>query len=196
MELLQTTRNERIGLVLLLGFTLVGGLLLYATSGGGATFGNIFTSMVAYGDQTPAPDVEAQLEPFKQPLGLYVLFGMIAAGMAMLAFSTTAAYIALRKRVPRTWALFLMVMGAVLMVISIGGVQLEAQITGLPIPADNAARAGLLVAIDRLEGIGIVGGVLVAVALGMLIYALVWGKRSPANTEELPAVAPNPYLGG
>src|SRR5262249_10898788 len=104
-------RDERIGLTLLIVFLLFSGLLCIVTTNGGQAVGNIFANIASYPDpQNPA--TEAQFETIKQGFSnSYWVIGTVAALTAFLSLIAIAVYILIRRRVPRTWSLFLVLTG-------------------------------------------------------------------------------------
>ncbi len=173
------TRDERLGLGLLVAFLLVAGVLFSAATNGGRAVTNIVANLIAYPDDLQSPEIDAQLDPIKQGLNADWVIGFTATLTAFLALATTAIYLVARRRTPRSWLVFLIIVGAAAIPLALAAAQAQNALLAIPAPDfGSSARDGLLAGVDMLNSIVLLVGASALIGLALLVWSLVRQPRS------------------
>ncbi len=174
------TRDERTGLILLIAFLLIAGVLLGAATDGGHAVTNIFSNIVVNLDEPPSPEIAAQLAPVKEEAAPYFLVAFVALLTSIVALVSIVVYTASRHHVPRSWSLFLLFLGLLSAIaLALAGERIQSAL--LAMTTHNGEWEGLQAGVGLLGLIAAVEGIAALIGLVLLVWSL---RRSSLSATQ------------
>lgn len=174
-------RNERNGLLLLIGFLILSVALCAWLTSGGQAIGNIFENLIVYEEDPHTPVIESQLALIKQTLDGYWLISTATLVTGVVTLMVTLGYVITQRRVPRSWSLLLILVGAAPFLVAVLSLPIQETLRNIPTqsgPFASGGRDSFLYAINLLLMMGAVGGILIIIGLAILLGAFWWNKSS------------------
>jgi hypothetical protein len=178
------TRDERVGLIILVVFLLTSTVLCTLTTGGGRAIGNIFANIVSYTDEVRSPALEAQFDPIKEQIGAYWLPALVILLGGLVTLIVIVGYMLVRRRIPRSWCVLLLLIGILAIALGFSAPSIQASIQAVLVPPGRFAsstRDGLLIATNMLTGAAQPGALYLASGLALLVWSLLRRRIAQPN---------------